>query len=388
MISNKVKIKPRGIYLIQEPGCLNPYSGAFHHISMGVKELSKYFNIKLFLNSNSIELSKYAKKINSNQNKKETIIQVKQQGYVYGTLKDINILFKNLLKIPNLYTCFKNQELSFVYERKAYLDFAGLVTCMFLRIPHFYEVNGVMFKTRYKYYKSLFEPVAKFLERKAYKNSNHNFFVGSYGNYWKLKTSNWTNVENGIESKYINNTELNKDFKGVLEFCFVGRYAKHHNIECLVEAIDYIENKHTIKINFIGTGLDYIVKNISKKNIEVIYHGYLNREALLNVLNQCHVGLICGTPPYQSCMKLHDYALSRCLVLAPMVDNLKTRFDKRLLFFDDNNAKSLATKINQIIGDHSLINTYGNLIHNEIINNYTWDKIFLNKINKIKSIIN
>ena len=42
------------IYLIQESGCLNPYSGAFHHISMGFKELSKYFIVKLYLNSSSI----------------------------------------------------------------------------------------------------------------------------------------------------------------------------------------------------------------------------------------------------------------------------------------------------------------------------------------------
>lgn len=380
-------MRKKAIYLVQEPGCLNPYSGAFQHISMGVKELSKYFNIKLFLNNNSVELTNYINKINPEQNKEETIKKVKQRGCVYGTLKDLSVLFKNLLKIPKLYSCFKNQELSFVYERMAYLDFAGLLVCKFLKIPHCYEVNGIMFKIRDKYYKSIFKPIAKCLERKAYKNSNHNFFVGSYGNYWKLKTANWSNVENGIESKYISDTAVNKTFNGKLEFCFVGRYAKHQNIECLVEAMDYIKNKHAIKVHFIGTGLENIAKSISKKDIEVINHGYLNRDALLNVLNQSHVGLICGTPPYQSCMKLHDYAISSCAVLAPMVDNLKIRFENSLLFFDDNSAKSMATKINQIIEDHSLINTYGELIHQEIINNYTWDKIFESKVNVINTLV-
>ena len=98
-----------------------------------------------------------------------------------------------------------------------------------------------MFKTRNKYYKSLFKPIAKFLERKAYKNSNHNFFVGSYGNYWKLKTANWTNVENGIESKYVNDFVVDKTFNGKLELCFVGRYAKHQKVERLLEAIDFAE---------------------------------------------------------------------------------------------------------------------------------------------------
>ena len=381
-------MQKKAIYLIQEPGCLNPYSGAFQHITMGVKELSKFFNIKLFLNTNSIELKDFAKNINPAQNKKETIKKVSQRGYVYGSLMDFNILVKNLFKIPKLYFFFKNQKLSFVYERMAYLDFAGLIVCKFLRIPHCYEVNGIMFKTRNKYYKSLFKPIAKFLERKAYKSSNHNFFVGSYGNYWKLKTANWTNVENGIESKYVNDFVVDKTFNGKLELCFVGRYAKHQKVERLLEAIDFIKNRQAVKIHFIGTGLENIAKNISKKDIEVVNHGYLNRDALLNVLNQCHVGLICGTPPYQSCMKLHDYALSSCLVLAPKVDNLKTRFINSILFFEDGNSKNMGFRINQVIKNPSLINTYGKSIHKVITNNYTWETIFYNKVKVIKTILN
>ena len=117
-----------------------------------------------------------------------------------------------------------------------------------------------MFKTRDKYYKSLFKPLAKYLEKSAYKASNHNFFVGTYGNYWKLKTCNWTNVENGIESKYVKYSTAGKIFNGKLEICFVGRYAKHQKIELLLEALDFIKNKQAVKIHLIGTGLEEIAK--------------------------------------------------------------------------------------------------------------------------------
>ena len=106
-------MQKKAIYLIQEPGCLNPYSGAFQHITMGVKELSKFFNIKLFLNTNSIELKDFAKNINPAQNKKETIKKVSQRGYVYGSLMDFNILVKNLFKIPKLYFFFNNSKIKF-----------------------------------------------------------------------------------------------------------------------------------------------------------------------------------------------------------------------------------------------------------------------------------
>jgi len=379
--------KFKGIYLIQEQGCLNPYSGAFHHISMGLQELSKYFDIRLFLNSVPISLADYTEKTNPEQKRSEKIKKVKHRGYVYGTVKDIRILIKNLRDIPKLYSCIRIQKLSFVYERIAYLDFAGLIVCKVLRIPHCYEVNGIMFKTRDIYYKSLFKPLAKFLEKRAYKASNHNFFVGSYGNYWKLNSANWTNVENGIESKYVSDSKVEKTLTGKLEFCFVGRYAKHQNIECLVEAINYIKHKRAMRIHLIGTGLESIAKNISEKEVEVIMHGYLTSEPLLKVLNQCDVGLICGTPPYQSCMKLHDYALSSCLVLAPMVDNLKTRFANSILFFDDDDANDLGAKINQVIDDPSLVRIYGKLIHEEIITNYTWGHIFHHKVNVIKALL-
>ena len=38
-------MKKKGVYLIQEPGCLNPTSGAFQHINMGLKYLGKEFDI-------------------------------------------------------------------------------------------------------------------------------------------------------------------------------------------------------------------------------------------------------------------------------------------------------------------------------------------------------
>lgn len=49
------------IYLIQEPACLNPHSGAFQHISMGVKYLSKAFDLEIYLTTEKIKLEDHAK---------------------------------------------------------------------------------------------------------------------------------------------------------------------------------------------------------------------------------------------------------------------------------------------------------------------------------------
>ena len=61
---------------------------------MGLKELSKYSIVELYLNSNSVKLADYVKKINPQENNKEILNKIKQCGYAYGTLKDLSVLFK------------------------------------------------------------------------------------------------------------------------------------------------------------------------------------------------------------------------------------------------------------------------------------------------------
>lgn len=375
------------IYLIQEPGCLNPYSGAFHHISMGVRELSKNYCVKLFLNSSSIELAGYAKKINEEQNIKEDIKKIKQRSYVYGTLKDISILITNILKIPKLYSCFKNQKLSFVYERKAYLDFAGLIVCKFLRIPHCYEVNGIMFKTREKYYKTLFKPLAKYLEKRAYNYSNHNFFVGTYGHYWKIKKNNWSNVENGIESDFVKKAKTKTKTKKFIDICFVGRYMSHQRLDILVDSLFYFENKDFVRVNLIGTGLEKIEKKLFDINVNVINHGFVKRSHLLDLINCFDVALIPGSPEYQSCMKLFDYGAAGCAVLAPNTYNLNYWFSNELLFFDGS-SNDLQSKLNLLIGNDKLINELSSRLNNKIRSEFTWSGIFHYKSITINRILN
>ena len=192
--------KPKGLYLIQEKGCLNPYAGAFQHISMGVNQLSYTFNISPYLSDKKIDLNNF--KVSSSCN--ENITRSSSRGnYFYGTLKDLLILLKNLKSLFKLIRLYKEENIEFVYERASYLNYSGLLACKYLKIPHFYEANGLQFKSRKKYYDSCFFYIAKWLERKSYSYSDYSFFVGTYGDFWNIKKASWANVENGIEASRI-----------------------------------------------------------------------------------------------------------------------------------------------------------------------------------------
>jgi hypothetical protein len=58
-------MKPSALYLLQEPACLKPHSGAFQHISVGHKELSKSFYLKVYLVIQRIDVESKKKGIKS-----------------------------------------------------------------------------------------------------------------------------------------------------------------------------------------------------------------------------------------------------------------------------------------------------------------------------------
>ena len=55
MIKNKETLK--GFYFVQEKGCLNPLTGAYNHISIGINQLSRTFEMSLYNETNKLSLN-------------------------------------------------------------------------------------------------------------------------------------------------------------------------------------------------------------------------------------------------------------------------------------------------------------------------------------------
>lgn len=368
-------IKKRGIYLIQEKGCLNPKTGAFQHISMGLNQLSVSFDIKLYLSNEKIELNKslFQNTIRDIEITKSTSIK----NIFYGTIKDLYLLFSNLKDVYSLVQLFKNEKINFVYERTSYLNFSGLIASKIVGISHFYEANGFQYKGRQRYYKSIFIFFAKFFEKKAYSISNHTFFVGSYGDFWKIKKDNWSNVENGIEKNFV--IDFVERQKNKIDICFVGRLMDHQKIEILIDALKIFENKDKIKVNLVGSGLELIESEIKGLGVSVVNHGFVERSKIINLLSTFDIAIISGSNMYQSCMKLFDYGAGGCAVIAPEIHNLKLWFLDELVFFNGT-PEDLSNKLEFLVkNENKEIQIYGKKLQNKVKNNFTWEIIFKNK---------
>ena len=367
----------RGIYLIGEAGLINSRSGAGNHISEGIKHLSQEFEIVVVSPETFYNITEEISETTEVQ--KPTYDNNKLRGFI----RNIKNVILNLIGLPKYYSLIKEEQPDFIYERASFLNFNGFIISNLLNVPIFYEVNGIMVQDHKTYYNFYGIKFLVNIEKWIYEKSTFTFFIGTYGDYFKLKTSNWINTENGInrikktiqeEKNYIS-SEKNK-------VAFVGTVMKHHNFEALLEAISEIDN---VELHLIGN------KNVEfSKRVNLIDHGYLNENKLNEILSKMDIGIV---PPllnkeYSSLMKLFNYGINKCLVIAPRTYNLNYWFkDYEVVFYDPKNVQDLKTKLIETINRYDELTIISTNLYTRVSKDFTWDKIFNKKIEIMKKYI-
>ena len=373
--------KAKGVYLVTEPGCMNPSTGAFRHIMEGINQLKKNFEIKVISPEFTppSNITKFQNKISNRKSK------------LKGSLVDLKRFFLNHKDIFSLYKEIKRINPDFIYERINYLDFKGLLISKILGIPHFYELNGIPHIANRNYYDSFLNKFIGKIETYFINKSNYLFIVGSWNKLIKLKHNNWLSIENGIENEYIDFFQnFNKETDGIINLVFIGHLMnKNHKPEILIEALDKVSNKEKLRLNLIGSNLEEISEIINQLNIEVKNWGFLDRKSIKEVMKLMHIGLIPGGDEYPSFMKIFEYGASKTLVIAPNLYNLTVFFSESdIFFFEKNNAESLKQNIESVISNPQLISEFGENIYYTISHKYRWEHIFNEISIRIKGVIN
>ncbi|MEZ4825551.1 MAG: hypothetical protein R3C61_04540 [Bacteroidia bacterium] len=384
--------KPRGIYMMTETGCLAAHSGAFMHISIGLDELNKYAGMHIVTNRNSLPWVKdekfitqpplsHAQPVASGSGK-----TARQKNKLWGALRDIRYFLLNLRELPRMYREIKKLNPDFIYERAAYLSFNGIWIARWLNIPHFYEVNGLLFEDVREHYFSFLNPLAERMEKNAYRKSVLAFCVGGVGPLLKLGSDNVVVVQNGIKSSFIAAFETHtKDLSGPLNACFIGHLMEHHKIEVLFEAVRKMKNPDALHMHFIGGGLFREKLAFAPEEFHYTYHGVVPHSQLSDHLKTFHIGLIPASQPEASYMKLYTYGAGKLLAVVPGWENFRENFaEDQVRFFEPDDTGSLAACLDSIVENKSMVHDYGEALFAQVSENFTWEKIFAFTFEKIR----
>ncbi len=370
--------KIRGCYVVTEAGCMAPESGAFMHISVGVRELGQHFNLEVL----TPPARDFGYKTSPQVRCAKKTSTRKHENRLYGSLKDLGMLLSTSVYSSKLAIKLTRAKPDFVYVREAYLDPLPFFL-YFLGIPFFVEVNGLLFESRKQYFRSFLTPLVRAFERLVYKLADHVFFIGSYGHYWSLKSSNWSNTENGIDQQKFDQFPIPKvASEGTLRICFLGHLMSHHSPEVFARALNQLPEG--IELHLIGSNLDRFRAEI-KEDLKVVLHGFLRDPDLVNVLRKMDIGIIPGVTEYQSQMKLFDYGAARLAVLAPNVTHMRELFSGYIALFEPGDSESLTEQLLALANDRKKIAELGNMLHAKIHEEFLWSQIFAKKAWVIKS---
>lgn len=378
-------IREKGIYIVSEPACLIPGSGAYSHIEHGLNELKKSLEIDLVLFCEDIrQSSQESRGLNSVSN---PLIQNRKLATIKKFVKWWYVLFINHIYFFKYYTIVKKLKPEFVYERSSYLNYNGLLISKLLKIPHFYEINGVTYKDNSVYFPGFCNWLAKKLERLSYINTT-GFYVGGINLEMNINNERAIIIQNGIDKEFLENFEnLKRMPSNEINIVFIGHALPHHRLDVLVDAIKLLKNPFEFSLHLIGTNLNSLVNQLPS-NIEVKYYGKLSHEEIAGLMPLFDCGVITYSEDYFSHVKAFMYGAAKLIMLIPDSRNFKNIFsEKEVVYFENASPEDLSKKLMQIKDSHEFYIQFGERVYINIKDNFTWDKIYLSIANHIKNTI-
>jgi glycosyltransferase involved in cell wall biosynthesis len=362
--------RPVGVYIVSESGALKPESGANIHIQAGMSELRKYFDMSLVLFCKPYEITG-ERKLNNNHQRASLSTRIRSfLKWPYLLLSNHSSFFRN-------YRLVKDMKPAFIYERAGYLNYNGLLIARRLRIPHFYEVNGIMANDYKKYFPAIWTKAARYLEKKAYKTTTLGFYVGGINAHLNIYGNKAVVIQNGIYRKFADQfADRRNMIDKSIHILFVGYAMDHHRLDIFSKALHLVNEPAKFHLHLIGSGLEFLKQHLPA-SMTVSFHGLLDHDKISTVINEMNVGIIPYALDYYSNVKTFLYGAAKLLVVLPAVKNYKDIFsDEEVVFIRNGDVTDLAAKLNDISRCPQNFALHGQKVYDKIISNFTWESIY------------
>jgi glycosyltransferase involved in cell wall biosynthesis len=236
----------------------------------------------------------------------------------------------------------------FIYERYNLYQPAGVLVGKLFKIPVLLEVNAPLKEEREKYCGGLALPkLAKFIENLTWLMASHTLPVtkelAKHLVQAGVPQDRITVIHNGIREGMLN--EASRSPVRVSEEINIG-FVGFMNLTCGVHDAISVIAKHkdlNVKLTCVGNGDEAVrLKQLAKDlgvSDRVLFTGLLPRTEVFECVKGFDIALQPAVTAYASPLKMFEYMLSKCLIVAPKSANiLEILSDDTAVLFGDKDG--------------------------------------------------
>lgn len=271
-----------------------------------------------------------------------------------------------------------------IYERYNLYQPAGVIVSKLFKIPLILEVNAPLKQEREKFSGGLGLPfLAQWVENYTWKNADRVLPVtdvlADYCRAAGVKEEKIDVIHNGVkESVLASKADKSIELGDEIVIGFVGFMHLTCGVDKAIELISELGDKR-LKMVCVGDGntLDALKKKASSLGVEdqVHFPGLVGRDTVLDYVDRFDIALQPDVTGYASPLKMFEYMVMKCLIVAPSTPNVKEILpEDAAVFFDIDDANGFKNSLKDALENIETYNQRRANVYQRLIDGrFTWD---------------
>lgn len=316
-------------------------------------------------------------------------------GFVTKLKKKLPMALYELLELGysfivavKLLKAIKSFQPDVIYERYNLYQPAGVMISKLMGVPLLLEVNAPLQEERAKFGNGLaFPRFAKAIEDYTWKKADRVLPVtrvlANQMTHRGVDEGKISVIHNGIKESLL---EINKN-KPVSQpdeivIGFVGFMHLTCGVELVIKAMDD-DPDFTSKVRLVCVGEENDAVKKMKEDVltagltdKVTFTGIVDRDNVMNYVASFDVAILPAVTEYASPLKIFEYMVEKCAIIAPDSDNIKEIFPdaNSVLLFGDN-GETFTSQLKKVVNNPELIKELKQGSFDTLVKHgYTWDE--------------
>jgi glycosyltransferase involved in cell wall biosynthesis len=271
-----------------------------------------------------------------------------------------------------------------IYERYNLYQPAGVLVAKWFKIPLILEVNAPLKEERERYSGGLGLPaLAKWIENYTWKNASlvlpvTNVLAG-HCRRAGVKENNIDVIHNGVRESVLSDKKHKSTVLGeTITIGFVG----FMHLTCGVdEAMEVMAELGDPRLRLVCVGDGNVLPSLKERALalgvsgQVSFPGLVGRDDVLNFVESFDIALQPAVTAYASPLKMFEYMVMKCLVVAPNTPNVKEILhDDCAVFFDIDKKDGFKDSLKSALSNIDQYNLRRQNAYQRLVDGgFTWD---------------